>query len=161
MRQISNPYTRMPGYNCFGCSPHNPLGLAMSFFEDGDRVISTWEPKEAYQGFSGVLHGGIQATLMDELASWFVMVQMRTSGMTEGIEVRYHQPVYTTGGTLTLTSELEDRNKRRVRILVRLFQGAAEESRSDAICTYAIFPEKLARKKLHYPGYEAFFAEPD
>lgn len=159
MRNITNPYVDSPGYNCFGCSPSNPLGLAMSFFEEGSRVLSHWEPKASYQGFSDVLHGGIQATLMDELASWYVMVKMKTSGMTEGMEIRYHKPVYTTGGTVTLSSELEESEKRRARIRVRLFQGSEGEPKSEGVCTYTIFPEKLARKKLHYPGYEAFFPE--
>ncbi|MFP4300552.1 MAG: PaaI family thioesterase [Spirochaetaceae bacterium] len=156
MRELRNPFVDQPGYNCFGCNPGNPLGLRMTFFEKEDQVLSFWEPKDEYQGFSGVLHGGIQATLMDELASWFVFVKLRTSGMTEGMRLSYTHPVYTTGGKLTLTAELAEQRKRRAEILVRLYQGEAQPPRSEGICTYALFSEPLARKKLHYPGYEAF-----
>lgn len=131
----------------------------MSFYEDENKVLSFWEPREDYQGFTNVLHGGIQATLMDELASWYIFVKVRTSGMTEGMKVSYHHPVYINGGSITLTAELQERKKRRVEILVRLHQGDGEEPKSEGLCTYAVFPEPLARKKLHYPGYEAFLLE--
>ena len=159
MKPIRNPFLGGDGYNCFGCAPHNPLGLAMSFYQTEDEVISLWEPRPEYQGFDDVLHGGIQATLMDEIASWYIFVKLRTSGMTEGMTVGYHRPVYTNEGGVTLTARLEEERKRRADIRVRLFQGDEESPRSEALCTYAIFPEPLARKKLHYPGYEAFLPE--
>lgn len=155
MRKLKNPFLGLSGYNCFGCSPGNPLGLKMSFFEEEERVLSYWDPRDEYQGFNDVLHGGIQATLMDELASWYIFVKMGTSGMTEGLNIRYHHAVRTSAGRITLTAELKEERKRRADILVRLYQGD-EELKSESVCTYAIFPEQLARKKLHYPGREAF-----
>ena len=38
MKKIINPYVSLPGYNCFGCAPHNPFGVKMEFFEDGDDI---------------------------------------------------------------------------------------------------------------------------
>ena len=38
MKRIINPWTSYPGYNCFGCSPDNPIGTQMRFFEDGDEA---------------------------------------------------------------------------------------------------------------------------
>jgi acyl-coenzyme A thioesterase PaaI-like protein len=158
MRELKNPFLGNPGYNCFGCNPQNPLGLRMRFFEDAEKVISFWDPRQEYQGFNDVLHGGIQATLMDELASWYIFVKLSTSGMTEGLNLRYLHSVRTSAGRLTLTAELQEERKRRADILVRLYQGE-EELKSEGLCTYVIFPEDLARKKLHYPGREAFYRE--
>ena len=70
MRKIKNPYLHKEGYNCFGCCPDNPIGLHMEFFEDGDDVISFWHPQEHYQGWVGVMHGGIVASLVDETFGW-------------------------------------------------------------------------------------------
>ena len=39
MRRIINPYTKLEGYNCFGCSSKNDFGLQMDFFEDGDYIM--------------------------------------------------------------------------------------------------------------------------
>ena len=73
-------------YNCFGCSPTNPSGLRMEFYEEGDEIVCRWNPGEHYQGFHDILHGGIQATMMDEIASWVVFVKLDTAGVTYRIE---------------------------------------------------------------------------
>lgn len=74
MKKIKNPWLGLTdkGYNCFGCSPENPYGLKMEFYEDGDDIVSFWTPGENYQGWMNTLHGGIQATLMDESAGWLI-----------------------------------------------------------------------------------------
>jgi len=71
MRKIRNPYaeTGKTDNQCFGCSPNNPIGLHLEFWEKGEEVIAKWIPRKSLQGFRDVLHGGIQATLLDELAS--------------------------------------------------------------------------------------------
>ena len=70
----------------------------MTFFEDGDEIISTWEPKPQFEGYHGVLHGGIQATIMDEIASWVVYVKVKVAGVTSSMNIHYHKPIYMTGG---------------------------------------------------------------
>ena len=45
MKKIINPWRNHEGYNCFGCSPDNPVGLHMEFYEDGDYIVSTWHPE--------------------------------------------------------------------------------------------------------------------
>lgn len=50
MRKIKNPWMDKEGYNCFGCSPDNPIGVHMEFFEDGDDIISFWKPQTHYPG---------------------------------------------------------------------------------------------------------------
>ena len=63
MKKIINPWRNHEGYNCFGCSPDNPLGLHLEFYEDGDYIVSTWHPEHNYQGWVDTMHGGI---LMNE-----------------------------------------------------------------------------------------------
>lgn len=56
-----------PDNVCFGCSPHNSQGLRMTFVKLGPgRVESRCKLAEPYAGAPGVIHGGIQATLLDE-----------------------------------------------------------------------------------------------
>ena len=57
MKKIINPWRNHEGYNCFGCSPDNPIGLHMEFYEDGDYIVSTWHPEHNYQG-SGLYQAG-------------------------------------------------------------------------------------------------------
>ena len=67
MKKIINPWRNHEGYNCFGCSPDNPIGLHLEFYEDGDYIVSTWHPEHNYQGWVDTMHGGILSMLIDNL----------------------------------------------------------------------------------------------
>lgn len=51
---------------CFGCGPRNPRGLGLEFVVVGDAVTSSFVPHEDLQGADGIVHGGMQATILDE-----------------------------------------------------------------------------------------------
>ncbi len=73
---------------CFGCSPINPIGFKLTFtMEDGVCRTSFTAGKE-YQGWSGVMHGGLIATLLDEtMAQWLWLNDIGT--MTAEMTTRY------------------------------------------------------------------------
>ncbi|MBI9035946.1 MAG: PaaI family thioesterase [Bacteroidales bacterium] len=153
MKKLKNPYDSMEGYNCFGCSPNNQQGLRMEFFEDADEVVSYWDPEPHFQGWVNVLHGGIQSTLMDEIASWVVLAQCKTSGVTARMEVDYKKPVYTSKGKITIRAKLLETTKRIAHIDVKLIDG------DGIICTegvlqYFIYPQEIAKRKFHYSDIE-------
>ena len=77
----------------------------MKFFEDGEKILSEWMPQNGYQGDHNVLHGGVQATLMDEIASWVVYVKLTTAGFTSRADVRYRKTVYVDHGPVKLTAD--------------------------------------------------------
>ena len=51
---------------CFGCGADNPNGLGLRFFETNEGVEVEYAVHEHHGGAPGVVHGGIQATLLDE-----------------------------------------------------------------------------------------------
>lgn len=55
----------MPGNICFGCGKDNHEGLQIKSYWEGEEAICIWNSKEKYQGWKGVLHGGILASLVD------------------------------------------------------------------------------------------------
>ncbi len=154
--EIKNPYRGVKGYNCFGCSPENTNGLKMKFEVDGENIVCEWKPKDYLQGYHDVLHGGIQATLMDEIASWFVQTKIGTAGVTSELKVKYLKPVYTNNGNIFLESGLKNKRKNLVDIWVKLMD-VNKTVCAEAVVTYFTFPEKIAIEKLHYPGKKAFF----
>ena len=95
MKKIINPWKKLEGYNCFGCSPDNEYGVKMDFYEDADQVVSVWKPDGHYQGFLHTLHGGIQSVLLDEICGWVVFRKLQTAGMTTRMETRYRKAVST------------------------------------------------------------------
>lgn len=156
MKKIRNPFIDKDEFRCFGCDPGNDIGLHLEFFEEGNFIISKWDPAENYQGYINVLHGGIQATLQDELASWVVYVKAGTGGVTASMEIHYKKPVFVNQGALTVKGYIKDINKRIAHIHTQLY-NAENLLCSEADVKYFIYPYDVAVKKLNYPGKDAFF----
>jgi len=157
MRKINNPYNKLEGHLCFACSDKNPLGLKMEFYEDGEYLISKWKAEKHYQGFHNILHGGIQATLMDEVGAWFVQIKIKTSGVTSSMNTKYIQPV-PSDGEILLKASLKSKRRNIIEVHVELFtEGGSICSTSDI--KYYTFPQDLAKKKLFYPEYSEFFKD--
>ena len=158
MKYILNPFVKLPGYDCFGCSPNNPIGLRMQFYVKDDLVFCDWNPSEHYQGWKNVLHGGIQATLMDEIASWVVFVKIGSAGVTKTITVEYIKPVYIKWPIRLIASLVKYENP-IANIKVALYSN--NELCSEADVSYFVYPEEIARRKFYYPGLAAFLNEND
>ena len=55
--------------HCFICGMENPVGLHLHIYETGPgEVESTYLAPEHFQGYPGVLHGGIVGAIIDELS---------------------------------------------------------------------------------------------
>jgi hypothetical protein len=94
---------------------------------------------------------------MDELASWVVFVVLGTSGFTKSIQVDYLENVAIDGAPLVLRGEVASESKKEATLEVQLYQGDSLKARG--LCCYAVFSEAVARRKLNYPGREAFLPE--
>jgi uncharacterized protein (TIGR00369 family) len=59
---------RMGVSRCFGCGQANEEGLRLQFAQNGDGTIETRHRTAAHHcGLDTVVHGGIQATILDEV----------------------------------------------------------------------------------------------
>jgi len=157
MKNIRNPFQGIEGFDCFGCSPDNPIGLKMKFVEEGEFVTCRWVPASHLQGYVNVLHGGIQATLMDEVASWTVYIKAKTAGVTSSLKVEYIKPVFINRGPILLKGRLVDTDGRFATVNVEL-SNHENIVCSRAVIKYYLFPEDIARQRYYYPGHENFFA---
>ncbi len=156
MKKIRNPYANLSGYNCFGCSPDNDRGLKMNFFEDGEFICCEWQPDESFQGYFNVLHGGIQMTLMDEIASWVVQVKLKTAGVTSRMDTRFIKTVLIETGPVYLKARLVSTKKMFAEIEVSLYNNNKELCASSMVTYYTVSDAK-AREKFFYPGIEHFY----
>ncbi len=143
-------------YNCFGCSPFNDIGLQLEFWEDGDELVAKWQPRKSLEGWSNVVHGGIQAALLDELAGWIVLIKAKTSGVTSEMNVKYFKPVNISKGEITVTGKLVSIDKKLATISASLFDGDGTKCAIAEIVYYCL-PENIAKAKYHYPGIQAFY----
>ena len=133
-RKMYNAYADLEGYNCFGCSPTNPYGLKCKFVDEGEYITCHWVPSENYQGFS----------------------HEKTAGVTTEMQVKYRRPVRTDQGEIWLRAKVTEVARRLVTAHVELF-NEKNELATEADVVYMIYPEELARKKLDWPGAEAFY----
>lgn len=78
---------------CFCCGPKNPIGLKLEFEETAEGGMRTiWTPRKEHQGFKDLVHGGLVATVLDE-----VMVRLLylrgIHAVTAGLETRLRRPL--------------------------------------------------------------------
>jgi uncharacterized protein (TIGR00369 family) len=158
MRKILNPYSKLEGFECFGCSKKNDVGFQLDFFEDGEYVTAKWNPKSYLQGYNNVLHGGIQTTLLDEIASWVVYVKAETAGVTADLNIRFLKPVFIRDNEITIRAKIIEQKRRIVTIQGELF-NKENVLCAEAKINYMVYDKEFAKKKLHYPGIAAFFEE--
>ena len=86
------PNSRM----CFICGVENPVGLKLKIYETEPGVVETlYTPPEHFQSYPGILHGGIVATILDEVSGRAHMgdpAQARFM-FTAKLEVKYRKTV--------------------------------------------------------------------
>ena len=155
MKKIINPWLGLvkDGYNCFGCAPTNRYGLKMEFYEDGDDIVSFWNPSDDYQGWLHTLHGGIQATLMDEIAARVMARKLQCAGMTTNLEIKYKKPV-PTGPGIRIEVRAHIREIRRNFAFVSakiLYEGNVC---SEAEMTYYCFSPEKSASDFYFKGCE-------
>src|SRR5215475_10426452 len=80
-------------HSCFVCGESNPLGLKLRFETDGRIVRSRFMPRPEHVGFKRVVHGGIIATLLDEIMVWACAVRTKRFAFCAEMTVRFVNPL--------------------------------------------------------------------
>lgn len=90
-RKLENMFSDVEDYNCFACGPAHPFGLHLEFFYDDEtmEVSSIITADKLFAGFPGILHGGIQATILDEVAFWGSWGRYQRTGFTYDLTIKY------------------------------------------------------------------------
>ena len=83
---------------CFVCGKNNPDGLRIKFeYPAPGTCRAEFTPPKKFQGWQGILHGGIVSTLLDEALAHAVGGPVRGGGgsgaVTAEITVRFKRPV--------------------------------------------------------------------
>jgi acyl-coenzyme A thioesterase PaaI-like protein len=100
---------------CFGCGPDNPLGLRLLFFETDDGIECEWTAPPHVAGAPGIVHGGIQGTVLDEVLCMAAFAKHATPVVTGELTVRYRRPT-PTGVPLLVRSRIVEADGRRFTI---------------------------------------------
>ena len=97
-----------PG-SCFACS--NPSGLKLRFWHTEKGAASRCAVPATYCGFDGLVHGGIIATMLDEVSCWALFARLGKLGVTREMTTRFLKPVRT-GTELILAADIVSHDPR-------------------------------------------------
>jgi acyl-coenzyme A thioesterase PaaI-like protein len=155
-RLIKNIFAK-ENYHCFACSPHNPIGLHLQFYETERGVECEWVPQQQYESYPGIIHGGLQATMLDEIAAWTVYIKARTSGVTSRLNVKYRKPVSAQQSHITLQGEIHKIERGFCYVNTKLLDCEGDlKAEGEAI--YRLIPLEQAIAQKWFPeNYEDFF----
>jgi uncharacterized protein (TIGR00369 family) len=85
-----------PENGCFGCSPHNQDGLRLRFVKAQDGAVeASYTAPRKFSGAEGVIHGGIQAAMLDEvlgIAAHVGLGDEELDMVTADFRLKYRRP---------------------------------------------------------------------
>ena len=94
MTNQDQPINFVNEHNCFGCGTLNLHGLQLILHNDdgGNGVWTTFTPDRRFEGYGGMIHGGIISTVLDEVMAWS-LYRIGAWGVTAEMQVKFRKPV--------------------------------------------------------------------
>lgn len=99
-------------HNCFGCGKLNATGLQLEFHADARGGVWTeFVPAARFEGYTGMVHGGVISTVLDEVMAWSLYRQ-QTWAVTAEMTVRFRAPIRVGERTRAAGWEVSRRGRR-------------------------------------------------
>lgn len=84
-----------PLHVCYGCSHTNEKSLKLDFFKTNQGGLGCiWIPQPGLESFPNIIHGGLSATILDELGGVVIQSDDDVFAVTVSSNFFYHSPVY-------------------------------------------------------------------
>ncbi len=121
MSELELPHTS----GCFVCGRENPLGLRLSSFVDtqSGMVSTTFTPLDQHIGFDKIIHGGILATVLDELMVWSAIWACGKACVAGELSLRFLQKA-TPGRPLTASATVSRNRSRLIETVGNVHDGS-------------------------------------
>jgi len=97
-------------HNCFACGDANPIGMRLHIELGEGSASTTWTPGPDFVGWEDKVHGGLLATLLDEVMAW-APSSFDSWAVTAEMQIRYRAPA-NPGETLTARARVTERRRR-------------------------------------------------
>jgi uncharacterized protein (TIGR00369 family) len=102
-----------PASSCIGCGTANERSLGLRFVHRAGGVECDYVAPRDLNGAPGVVHGGIQAVMLDEAMGHAILAHLGTTmwSVTVDLRLRYRRPVHTEQALVlrAAVEEVEDR----------------------------------------------------
>jgi len=144
-------------HNCFACGEGNPKGMHLEI-ELGDAAArTTWTPDADDVGWSDRVHGGLIATLLDEVMAW-APSSFDSWAVTAELTTRFRSPAMP-GEPLVADARVVERRRRIYRVRGEVhgadgrlvaeaegrYLGATPTQKAELKSRYALSPDAAAR----------------
>jgi uncharacterized protein (TIGR00369 family) len=97
-------------HNCFACGDKNPIGMRLHIELGEGTASTTWTAGEDYVGWEDKVHGGLLATLLDEVMAW-APSSYDSWAVTAEMNIRFRSPA-NPGETLSAKGWVDQRRRR-------------------------------------------------
>lgn len=132
--------------DCFGCGTDNPHGLQMTFQSDGEQVVSRLTVPDHLCGWDNIIHGGIVATIHDEMMSWTAIQLLQKMILTKSVTVDFLKPLFT-GRKIEARSRVHTEVNAREAIVESSIFDDTGTCCSKGRGTFALITPEFARKQ--------------
>ena|ERR1051326_131097 len=145
---------------CFICGLENPVGLHLHIYEvEPGMIETTYVAPEHFQGYPGVLHGGIVGAILDEMAGRSLMGSDPNDPrfmFTAKLEVKYRQNV-PIGKPLRIVGKAGKSKARMAEAWSGIYEEATNELLAEANVLLMNVPsEQFDKSKLSELGWQVY-----
>jgi len=136
--------------NCFGCGPDNAGGLKMTVHRDGEDLVGRFQPSPRYEGYPGLMHGGVVCTALDEIMAYVPYYAQRPA-MTARMNVDFHRGVSLTDSRgLSVRGRMLRDRRRLLEVQGELYLGEELKAHAHAVM-YVLSARDRRRMGLDAP----------
>ena len=142
--RVAGRRVELAPHNCFACGTLNTSGLRLTLHVDGTACWTETELDRRFEGWDGIAHGGIVATILDEVMAWS-LVEHDTWGLTARLNVAFRRPV-SIGRRIRAEGRVADAGRRLLRTVGRVVDPRTGEVLATAEAVYVPAPEERKRE---------------
>ena len=140
---------RIRPHHCFACGELSEGGLHLTLRLEPGRCWTELNVPSRFQGWEGIIHGGILCTILDEVMGW-ALVERDCWGVTARLSVEFRRPV-TVDQAVRAEGWIVESRRRIQRTAGRIVDVATGLELATAEATYVAAAEgRKAELKIRY-----------
>ena len=145
------PRFEISPHHCFACGSLNTHGLQLDIHVERGRSWTELTYEGRFQGWDGIAHGGIIATILDEVMAW-ALVGVGDWGVTARLSIDFKRPVYV-GRPIRADGWITGSRRRLVDTAARVIDAATDDVLATATGVYVAADEARKRELRQRYGW--------
>ena len=151
--KLKKVFHTFENYNCFVCSSSNPIGLKLDIKFSDNSAYSSFNLSNLYSGCPSIIHGGIQASIIDGIGFWGMFNERKQIGFTQKLEIDYLSKIETDVNLKVVGKEVSLIDKTS-RVEVSIFHDS--KLKTTGLVTYKLITDSAIRKFFGEDFYTEF-----